>query len=180
MRAGRLTIWLTIWLTIVLAPAACAGCAAGPRAGVPQAGPESGAASNTSTTAASTGPDGPSLAAEIREWKLRAGDHFSASGDALEQVSRASAAEDEAGMWSGCQRLHDANSIGLQDDLPTPDPRLTDELQKMIDDMNIATHACLRFVLGRKPGEADVYQDYLARAIEHLQRAKVVLRALEK
>jgi hypothetical protein len=167
------------WLTLVLTAAACAACAAGPRAGVPQAGPESDAAATTSTMAASTAPNGPALAAQIRDWKLRAGDHFSASADALEQVSQASAAEDEAGVWSGCQRLHDANSIGLQDDLPTPDPRLTAELQKMIDDMNTATHACLRFVLGRKPVEADTYQDYLARAIEHLQRAKEILRALE-
>jgi hypothetical protein len=120
------------------------------------------------------------MADQIRDWKLRSGEHFSASADALEQVSRASDAEDEAGLWSGCQRLHDANSIGLQDDLPTPDARLTDELQKMVDDMNSATHACLRFVLGRNPKEADIYQDYLARAIEHLHRAKAILSALEK
>ena len=174
----------TRWLTIVLAAGACAACAGGPRADTPQAAPDSEAASTTSTTAVSptvpTESSAPSLQTQIREWKLRAGDHFSASGGALEQVSRASAAEDEAGMWSGCQRLHDANSTGLQDDLPTPDPRLTDELQKMIDDMNTATHACLRFVLGRRPGEAAIYQDYLARAIEHLQRAKTVLSALEK
>lgn len=173
----------TRWLTILLAAAVCASCASGPRAGLPQAAPDSEATSTASTPAvsptATTVPGGISIATQIREWKLRAGDHFSASGDALEQVSRASAAEDEADMWSGCQRLHDANSIGLQDDLPTPDARLTDELQKMIDDMNTATHACLRFVLGRKPGEAAIYQDYLARAIEHLQRAKAILSALE-
>jgi hypothetical protein len=166
------------WLTLLIAAAVCAACTAGPTAGVPQAGPKSDAV--TSSMAVSPEPGDPSLATRIRDWKLRAGDHFSASADALEQVSQTSAAEDEAGLWSGCQRLHDANAIGLQDDLPTPDPRLTGELQKMIDDMNTATHACLRFVLGRKQGEADTYQEYLARAIEHLQRAKAILTALEK
>ena len=70
-----------------------------------------------------------------------------------------------------------ANAIGLQRDLPTPDPELTAELQRMIDDMNVATHACLRFVLARNPNDAIVYQDYLARAVDHLDRAKLLLDA---
>jgi hypothetical protein len=89
----------------------------------------------------------------------------------------ASAAEDEAGLRAGCQRLHDANSIGLQEDLPTPDPQLTAEVQRMIDDMNVATHACLRFALGRDPTDAGNYQQYLGRAVEHLQRARAILTA---
>ena len=92
-------------------------------------------------------------------------------------MSQASAAEDEVGLRSGCQRLHDTNSIGLQQDLPTPDPRLTAEIQRMVDDMNVATHACLRFALGRNQADADNYQEYLARAVEHLQRAKQILTA---
>jgi hypothetical protein len=43
--------------------------------------------------------------------------------------------------------------------------------------MNVATHACLRFALGRDPTDADNYQEYLARAVEHLQRAKAILTA---
>jgi hypothetical protein len=119
----------------------------------------------------------PSRADTLREWKERAREHFIESAAALEQVSDSSAAEDESGMRSGCQRLHDTNSLGLQSDLPSPDPRLTAELQRMIDDMNIATHACLRFALGRNPVDAMNYQKYLARAVEHLQRAKVILDA---
>lgn len=156
------------------APAA-ASTAAAPTAATPA--PATPAPATSGTSAAPTPPA--SLATEIEDWKARAGDHFTASGTALEEVSRASAAEDESGLWSGCQRLHDATSIGLQDDLPTPDATLTAELQKMIDDMNNATHACLRFVLNRQPVESDNYREYLARAIEHLQRAKIVLSAIE-
>jgi len=92
-------------------------------------------------------------------------------------VSEASAGEDEAGLRAGCQRLHDTNSIGLQEDLPTPDPQLTAEVQRMIDDMNVATHACLRFALGRDPTDAGNYQQYLGRAVEHLLRARAILTA---
>jgi hypothetical protein len=125
-----------------------------------------------------TTPAPPSSRAEaIREWEGIAREHFKESATALEQVSQASAAEDEAGLRAGCQRLHDTNAIGLQEDLPTPDPQLTAEVQRMIDDMNVATHACLRFALGRDPTDAGNYQEYLARAVEHLLRAKAILTA---
>ena len=104
----------------------------------------------------------------MRQWEAKAAEHFTASGKALQQVSEASAAGDEAALRSGCRQLHDANTVGLQRDLPTPDPRLTEELQRMIDDINTATHACVRFVLAREDVDAATYQDYLARAVEHL------------
>ena len=124
----------------------------------------------TSSTAAPTtvAP----LAVAMRQWEALAGEHFTQSGLALHQVSEASAADDEAALQSGCYKLHDANTVGLQHDLPTPDRRLTDELQRMIDDINTATHACVRFVLARDAVDAATYQDYLARAVGHLHRAK--------
>ena len=47
----------------------------------------------------------------------------------------------------------------------------------MIDDINTATHACLRFVIAREDADATNYRDYLARAVEHLHRAKEFLDA---
>ncbi len=118
-----------------------------------------------------------SLAAAIRQWEASTGDLFKRSGRALQQVSEASDAGDEAAVRSGCVQLHDANAVELQRLLPTPDPELTAELQRMIDDMNVATHACLRFVIAREPGDSRIYQDYLARAVGHLHQAKAVLDA---
>jgi hypothetical protein len=117
------------------------------------------------------------MSAAIRDWETAAGDHFKESARALQQVSEASEAGDEAGVRAGCETLHDTNTIGLQQHLPTPDPDLTAQLQKMIDDMNTATHACLRFILGRQSQDASNYQDYLSRAVDHLQRAKAILDA---
>lgn len=113
----------------------------------------------------------------MRQWEGAAGDHFKESARALQHVSEASDAGDEAGVRTGCETLHDTNTIGLQQHLPTPDPDLTAQLQKMIDDMNTATHACLRFILGRQPQDASNYQDYLSRAVDHLQHAKAILDA---
>lgn len=135
----------------------------------------------TGATASTTRPTTPTTpTTTIREWEERARRHFTETADALGQVSRASAAEDEAGLRAGCVQLHDTNAIGLQEDLPTPNPRLTAELQRMIDDMNTASHACLRFALARNPVDADTYQEYLGRAVEHLQSAKVILNALTR
>ena len=116
----------------------------------------------------------------VREWEARARLHFKETAVALEKISQSSNAEDEAGLRSGCQQLHDTNSIGLQDDLPTPDRELTKEIQQMIDDMDTASHACMRFALARDPVDADNYQAYLARAVEHLHRAKAILTALTR
>ena len=117
------------------------------------------------------------MATAMRAWESTAGDHFTQSARALKQVSEAADAGDEAAVGSGCQVLHDTNTIGLQGHLPTPDAVLTGQLQQMIDDMNTATHACLRFTLGRQPQDASNYQDYLARAVDHLEQAKATLDA---
>ncbi|TXI39380.1 MAG: hypothetical protein E6Q56_06965 [Mycobacterium sp.] len=119
----------------------------------------------------------PSLAAAMREWEAVAGDHFKDSARALEKVSAAAGVGDDSAVRAGCTDLHDTNIVGLQGHLPTPDPALTAELQRMIDDVNIATHACLRFADGRDLAEAVTYQEYLGRAVEHLQRAKGILAA---
>lgn len=131
----------------------------------------------TTVTTTTTAPARADLAEAVRQWKDRAGDHFTESAKALEQVSEASAAGDEAALRSGCLRLHDTNTVGLQRDLPSPDPRLTDALQRMIDDINTATHACMRFVLNRDEVDAANYREYLARAVEHLHRAKEFMDA---
>jgi hypothetical protein len=98
---------------------------------------ESSPAITTPTTTTST----TAMAAAMRDWESRAGDHFKESAKALDQVSEGSEHNDDAAVRTGCQRLHDTNAIGLQADLPTPDPALTAELQRMIDDVNTAAHA---------------------------------------
>ncbi len=150
-----------------------AGCSV---PGQPTAGhPVPGSGTGTAAVPATTGP-GSSLAAAMREWEAVAGGHFTDSARALEQLS--TAVGDDSVVRSGCATLHEANAVGLQHDLPTPDSELTAELQRMIDDMNTATHACLRFVEGHADVDAAAYQEYLGRAVDHLQRAKVILDAV--
>lgn len=134
-----------------------------------------GAAHSPSSVPTSPTSSQSALAVAVRSWEARAGSHFTESARALEQVSEATDRNDEAGVRSGCQRLHDTNAIGLQADLPSPDPALTAELQSMIDDLNTAAHACLRFTDTRNPDDAGTYQAYLARAIDHLTTAKRIL-----
>lgn len=172
MRVGR---------TAVLALAlALSGCSAGPA--TPGDAVPADRVADAPPAAATTAPpvpepSPPPLAEAIRAWEEVAGEHFRQSAGALGKVSAASAAGDEEAVRDGCTILHDANAVGLQAHLPTPDPALTAELQRMIDDMNSATHACLRFVENRQSADAEVYQDYLARAVEHLGLAKAVLDA---
>ena len=176
-----LTPAFRIAATLIAVALTLSGCAT---TSAPSSSPTAATVTTVTSTApipvttATTDPVEPmDPAAAMREWEALAGDHFKKSARALQQVSEAAEAGDEAAVRSGCQQLHDANAIGLQRDLPTPDPELTAELQRMIDDMNVATHACLRFVLARNPNDAIVYQDYLARAVDHLDRAKLLLDA---
>lgn len=167
--------------TLVVVALAIGAAACVVQAEHPVAAPEVSSPSPTiTTTALPASTTTTSRADAIREWESLAGAHFTESAAALEKISQSSSAEDEVGLQQGCQQLHDTNSLGLQADLPTPDRSLTNEIQQMIDDMNSATHACLRFALARNPVDADTYQDYLARAVEHLQRAKVLLTALKR
>ena len=155
---------------------AAAGCAAQQNRPAPEA-TTSPTAAASSTSSAEPAPTTTSLANAMRLWEAAAGEHFTQSSQALQQVSDASAAEDAAALGAGCQKLHDTNTVGLQRDLPTPDPRLTERLQRMIDDINTATHACVRFVLAREEVDAATYRDYLARAVDHLHEAKAILDA---
>jgi hypothetical protein len=162
--------------SVALAVLLVAGCStANEPAGERPAGSGASSASVMSTPAPTPAPT--PMAAAIREWEARTGDLFTRSAHALHQVSEASDAGDEAAVRSGCQQLHVANAVQLQRLLPTPDPELTAELQRMIDDMNAATHACLRFVIARQSADSMNYQDYLTRAVEHLQQAKAILDA---
>ncbi|HTY28899.1 MAG TPA: hypothetical protein VMD51_12290 [Mycobacterium sp.] len=138
-------------------------------AGTPEPVSSTPAAPRTTQTSPSA------LTVAMREWESRAGDHFTESARALDQVSQAAERGEVAGVRMGCQRLHDTNAVGLQADLPTPDPALTAELQRMIDDVNTAAHACLRFADSRNDDDATTYQTYLARAIDHLTAAKQIL-----
>lgn len=142
--------------------------------------PDAGVATTAPPTpvpTTTTAPTTSELTAAMWDWELRAGDHFKESARALQQVSEAVDRGDDAGVRAGCQQLHDTNAIGLQADLPTPDPALTVELQRMIDDVNIAAHACLRFTNTRQAEDATTYQDYLGRAMDHLATAKRILNA---
>lgn len=158
----------------VALPVVAAGCSAHDGGSAPASPP---VVSSAESSSAAPVPTTTSLADAMKGWEAVAGEHFTASSDALQQVSEASAAEDAQALGSGCKKLHDANTVGLQRDLPTPDPKLTAELQRMIDDINTATHACIRFVFAREEADVATYQDYLARAVEHLHRAKSILDA---
>lgn len=163
-------------LTVAAATLMAAGCSA------PRPAPAPTATTGPPVIASATSSTGPAptiapLATAMRQWEARAGQHFTQSGEALQQVTDASQAEDAAALGSGCQKLHDTNTVGLQRDLPTPDPKLTERLQRMIDDINTATHACVRFVLAREEVDAATYRDYLARAADHLHEAKTILEA---
>lgn len=173
-------------LIVVLLTILLGGCTAGrpvPGSGTRATGPDGPPPTTVQSTPGQRipPPTDPtptsSLAAAIREWEAVAGDHFTQSARALEKVSAAAESGDDSAVRAACADLHDANAVGLQGHLPTPDPALTAELQRMIDDLNVATHACLRFADGREPSDADIYQDYLARAVGHLHRAKGILEA---
>lgn len=166
--------WGALLMTAAAVSLITAACSAERTSPMPT-GTKSSATIPSSVGSTESAPAPTALADAVRQWESLAAEHFTASSQALQQVSEASSAEDAEALGAGCRKLHDANTVGLQHDLPTPDPALTAELQRMIDDINTATHACVRFVLAREEIDVSTYQDYLARAIDHLHRAKAIL-----
>jgi hypothetical protein len=135
---------------------------------------ESSPTTGSTTTTAPRATVSPRVAA-MREWKSRASEHFRESAVALQQVSDAADVGNIAALRGACQLLHDTNSVGLQTDLPSPDASLTAEIQRMIDDINVAAHACLRFAGSENPDDVSTYQKYLSRAMDHLNMAKTIM-----
>jgi hypothetical protein len=80
-------------------------------------------------------------------------------------------------LRANCTGLHDANEA-LRNGMPTPDPKLTVEVQQAIDNFDTAAQSCLEAVAKHSIAELDDFVSALRTAERHLSRADTILVAL--
>ncbi|OBH07187.1 hypothetical protein A5696_02310 [Mycobacterium sp. E2699] len=80
-------------------------------------------------------------------------------------------------LQADCTGLHDANE-GLRNGMPTPDPRLTVEVQQAIDNFDTAAQSCIEAVATHSMTKLDDFVSALKTAERHLSRADTILVAL--
>ena len=106
------------------------------------------------------------------DWADRTHVHFTKAGDALIAVEDCT---DVKCMRAACTTAHDALNIDLKADLPSPDPKLTDALNSMLDDFDKGMHLCMN--LPANPTKAHIAQmeSYMDKSMVHLEDAKSIL-----
>jgi hypothetical protein len=80
-------------------------------------------------------------------------------------------------LQSNCTQLRDANER-LRDGMPTPDPKLTVEVQQAIDNFDSASQSCIESVATRKMAKLDDFVSFLRTAEQHFSSADTILVAL--
>lgn len=92
-------------------------------------------------------------------------------------IIQAPGAIDGDKLRANCTQLHDANE-GLRNGMPTPDPKLTVEVQQAIDNFDSASQSCLESVAMRSMVKLDDFVSFLRTAEQHFSSADTILVAL--
>lgn len=121
-----------------------------------------------------------SAQAPIADWLSRADAHIegihTAENGAF-AVIQAPDAINTGKLLENCTQLHDANE-GLRNGMPTPDPKLTVEVQQAIDNFDSAAQSCVDAAHFHSASRLDDFVSLLAAAELHLSRADTILVAL--
>lgn len=80
-------------------------------------------------------------------------------------------------LLASCAQLRDANER-LRNGMPSPDPKLTVEVQQAIDNFDSAAQACTDSVLARNVEKLADFVSFLGTAEQHLSSADTLLVAL--
>ncbi|WP_156747733.1 hypothetical protein [Mycobacterium sp. E3198] len=80
-------------------------------------------------------------------------------------------------LLASCRQLRDSNER-LRNGMPTPDPKLTVEVQQAIDNFESAAQSCIESVLIHSVPKLTDFVSFLATAEQHLSRADTILVTL--
>lgn len=78
-----------------------------------------------------------------------------------------------------CTQLRDANER-LRDGMPTPDPKLTVEVQQAIDNFDSASQSCIESVATHSMPKLNDFVSFLRTAERHFSSADTILVALAR
>jgi len=108
----------------------------------------------------------------MAEWRKRTVPHFRKAYAALKAIEDC---DDVACLKPGCQTAHEAITVDLKAELPSPDPRVTDAMNAMITEFDKGMRLCMD--LPANPTEAQLARvdSHMDRSGEHLNEALAIV-----
>ena len=136
----------------------------------PLSGPPS-ATANTTPTATVSGVADPESGADFL--KSLSGP-YSSMGSALTNMGNAIKAQDWDGVHGTCQDLRGSGQQ-LKAKLPSPDSRVTPEIQAAVDDINSASDICAGFGPQTQQSDFNQMMSFINDARSHITHVKTIL-----
>jgi hypothetical protein len=117
----------------------------------------------------------------LQQWWAGAKQDFTDMRNASEDVDQALSRFRPGALAMACQHVHDAAEVQLRSHLPSPDRKLTAELNAAIKDFNFASHLCLTAVAGSPANYDGEFLSLMAQANKHARSAQDIIdRALAR
>jgi hypothetical protein len=116
-----------------------------------------------------------SSATALQQWWAGAGKDFTDMGDASDDVDQALGHFRPGALAASCQHMNDAAAVKMRSHLPSPDQKLTAELNAAIKNFHFAAHLCLTAVAGSPANYDGEFLSLMAQANKHMQAAQRII-----
>jgi hypothetical protein len=122
----------------------------------------------------SADPATPSVTA-LQQWWGGAEKDFTDVRNASDDVDQALGRFRPGALAAACQHVHDAAEVKMQSHLPSPDRKLTAELNMAIKDFDFAAHLCLTGVADSAANYDGEFVSLMTQANKHMQAAQHII-----
>lgn len=116
-----------------------------------------------------------SSATALHQWWAGADNAFTDMRDASDDVDQALSHFRPGALAAACQHMNDAAEVKMQSHLPSPDRKLTAELNAAIKDFHFAAHLCLAAVAGSPANYDGEFLSLMAQGNKHMQAAQGII-----
>jgi hypothetical protein len=116
-----------------------------------------------------------SKVAALQQWWAGAEQDFADMRNASDDIDQALSRFRPGALATACQHVHDAAEVKMRSHLPSPDRKLTAELNAAIRDFNFASHLCLTAVAGSPANYDDEFLSLMAQANKHMRAAQDII-----
>jgi hypothetical protein len=116
-----------------------------------------------------------SSATALHQWWAGADKAFTDMRDASDDVDQALSHFRPGALAAACQHMNDAAEVKMQSHLPSPDQKLTAELNAAIKDFHFAAHLCLAAVAGSPANYDGEFLSLMAQGNKHMQTAQGII-----
>ena len=111
----------------------------------------------------------------LQQWWAGAEKDFTDMRNASADVDQAFSRFRPGALTAACQHVHDAAEVKMQSHVPSPDRKLTAELNAAIKDFHFAAHLCLGAVAGSPANYDGEFLSLMAQANKHMRAAQDII-----